>query len=160
MNENDLHFKRAEIVQHTQRLLDSYKHWTGAELAAREGSAEAQAENLYRAPFVVVSHATQSDPILNYANAIALTLWEMDWQTFTSTPSRMTAETAQLQEERARFMKEALEKGFVRNYRGIRISRTGKRFWIENATIWTVRDEQGNRCGQAATFKEWRFLQE
>ena len=33
--------------------------------------------------------------------------------------------------------------------------RTGKRFWVENATIWTVTDPTGTFLGQAATFSKW-----
>lgn len=51
-----------------------------------------QAQALFAAPRVVVSHQTQSDPVLCYGNRMALALWEMDLQTLTATPSRLTAE--------------------------------------------------------------------
>ena len=156
MSVNPEPYKLNSIVQHSQRLLNSFAHWTGRELLPRMGTPAEQAASLYRTAFIVVSHGTEADPILNYGNSVALDLWEMDWAAFTRTPSRLTAETAQLQEECARFMEEALQKGYILNYRGIRISRTGKRFWIENATIWNVLDEQGTCWGQAATFSEWR----
>lgn len=41
---------------------------------------------------MVVSHQTQADPVLCYGNRRALSLWEMDLPTLTSTPSRLTAE--------------------------------------------------------------------
>jgi MEKHLA domain len=50
------------------------------------------AEELFAAPFVIVSHDTQADPVLNYGNRAALTLWEMSWEELTRTPSRLTVE--------------------------------------------------------------------
>ena len=108
-------------------------------------------------PFVVVSHGTQADPILNYGNLLAQQLWEMDAQTLTSIPSRLTAEPMH-RDERAEMMARALRDGFVDDYRGIRISRTGKRFLIERAVIWNLQDAAGRRLGQAATFSEWKPL--
>ncbi|HWL08664.1 MAG TPA: MEKHLA domain-containing protein, partial [Planctomicrobium sp.] len=83
---------RPDWIAHTQLLLDSYRRYLGIELISRDGSAEEQAERLFQAPFVVVSHGTQSDPVLNYGNQTAITLWEMDVETLTQTPSRYTAE--------------------------------------------------------------------
>ena len=45
--------------------------------------------------------------------------------------------------------------GFVDDYQGIRISRTGKRFRIEQAIVWNLVDDQGRHAGQAATFDHW-----
>ena len=59
-----------------QLLLDSFARLLGRELIARAGTAAEQAERLFQAPFVVVSHGTEADPILNYGNAAALALWE------------------------------------------------------------------------------------
>lgn len=38
------------------------------------------------------------------------------------------------------------------------IARTGRRFRIERATVWNLTDDAGRRCGQAATFRTWRYL--
>ena len=57
--------------------MNSYRHWTGEELVAREGSVTDQAERLYHAPAIVVSHGTEPDPILCYGNLAALRLWEL-----------------------------------------------------------------------------------
>jgi hypothetical protein len=55
-------------------------------------------------------------------------------------------------------MEEARRKGFISDYSGVRISRTGRRFIIQNAILWNVYDEEGAYRGQAAFFKEWTFL--
>jgi hypothetical protein len=146
-------------IAHTQLLLDSYRRWTGRELIARTGSPRNQAMSLYLAPFVVVSHGTQPDPILNYGNQTALTLWEMSVEDLLRTPSRMTAEPLQ-REERARLLERTSRQGFVDDYQGIRISSTGRRFRIDQATVWNLVDSSGQHAGQAATFSEWTFLEE
>ena len=142
------------VVTHSQRLLRSFRHWTGRELTADTGPPEAAAERLYRHPAVVLSHGAEADPILNYGNAAALQLWEMGWDEFTKTPSRLTAEPV-AQEERARLLAEAAKRGYLDHYRGIRISRTGRRFVVEGAIVWTVLDERERVIGQAATFDRW-----
>lgn len=139
------------IQAHVQRLLNSFKKWTGRELVVRDGSQEVQAKCLNEAPFIVVSHGTQADPILNYGNLAALKLWEVDFERLTQMPSRETAEPMH-RDERANFMSRVKRDGFLSGYRGIRISSTGKRFLIEDALIWNVLDESGALCGQAATF--------
>jgi hypothetical protein len=97
---------------------------------------------------VVVSHDTQADPHLNYGNQQALDLWELSWAQLTSTPSRLTAEPMN-RDERARMLAVAEKQGYYSGYRGIRISSTGKRFLVEDATVWNVVDGQGIRVGQA-----------
>jgi hypothetical protein len=147
-------WRRPELVLHTQVLLDSYRRLLGEELVAREGDELEQARRLFEAPRVVVSHGTEPDPILNYGNRTALNLWETDFESLTQMPSRLTAEPME-REERARLLARTAEKGFVDDYQGVRISRTGKRFRIARAIIWNLADEHGARVGQAATFARW-----
>jgi len=132
-------------------LLDSYTHWTGRDLIDRTGTRLEQADTLFYAPFVVVSHGSEADPILNFGNAQALTLWEMTWEELMATPSRLTAEPSN-QDERARMLRDAAIHGWIQNYRGVRISQTGKRFLVERATVWNVLDHNHTKVGQAATF--------
>lgn len=144
-------------MQWSQLLLDSFRHWTGRELVERTGNAEDQAQALFAAPFVVVSHGTEEDPVLNYGNRIALELWEMTWKQFTQTPSRVTAEPLN-QADRGRMLARAAAKGFIDDYRGVRISNTGRRFLVEDAIVWNVVDATNKNRGQAATFSRWSFL--
>ena len=144
-------------VAHALLLLDSFARIVGRELVSREGPAADQARRLFEAPFVVVSHGTEADPILNYGNRTALQLWEMDAEAFLQTPSRLTAEPLH-RDERARLLERTLRDGFVDDYRGVRISRTGRRFLIERAIVWNLVDEAGRHRGQAATFDSWTPL--
>ncbi len=145
------------IVPHTLCLARSFKKWTGRDLLPGDFSTTELAERIFDAPFAVVSHGTQADPILNYGNAKALGLWEMTWEEFTRTPSRLTAE-APRREERARLLETVTRNGFIDDYSGIRISKSGRRFEIFRATVWNLVSETGEPCGQAATFSEWKFL--
>lgn len=153
----DAHWQHHDWIAHTQIMLNSYRRFVGRELIERTGDAEEEAQIVFEAPFVVVSHGTQDDPILNYGNRTALTLWEIDIPTLTATPSRLTAEPMH-RDERAQLMSRAARDGFVDDYRGIRISRTGKRFLIEQAIIWNLVNPEGHRVGQAATFSNWKPL--
>ena len=145
------------LVPHTLCLARSFKRLTGRGLLAGNFSAVELAEKIWEAPFVVVSHGTQADPVLNYGNRTALALWEMSWDEFTRTPSRLTAE-APRREERARLLETVARHDFIDNYSGIRISKSGRRFEIFQATVWSLVSEAGEPCGQAATFSEWKFL--
>ena len=151
-------WRQPQWLLHTQVLLDSFQKFLGRELLPRSDDPEDEAKRLFEAPFVVVSHGTQEDPILNYGNRTALTLWEMDPATLTSMPSRLTAEPMH-RDERSEMMARALRDGFVDDYRGVRISRTGRRFRIDRAIIWNLVNHSGQRVGQAATFSEWYPLQ-
>jgi hypothetical protein len=153
----DTPWQTAEWQAHTQRLLDSYRRWLGRDLIDRSGSALEQSRRLFDAPFVVVAHGGQADPILNYGNARALALWETDLESLLQTPSRLTAEPMH-REERARLLERTTRDGYVDDYQGIRISRNGRRFRIEQAIVWNVLDESGTRIGQAATFSDWTPL--
>jgi hypothetical protein len=152
-------WQRPKIIEHSQELLDSYARLLGHELLPREGSVAYQSRALFHAPFVLLSHGTENDPILNYGNAAALALWETDLKTFTSMASRLTAETPR-RDERAQLLERVTREGYIDDYAGIRISTTGKRFFIERATVWNVFDCAGARVGQAATFSEWRPIEE
>lgn len=145
------------VIAQTLRLAGSYRKWTGRDLWPGDFSPTELAERIFNAPFVVVSHGTQTDPVLNYGNRAALTLWEISWEDFTRTPSRLTAE-APNREERAKLLEAVTRQGFSDNYSGVRISKNGRRFEISRATVWNLISETGEYCGQAATFSEWKYL--
>ena len=141
-------------MEWSQLLLDSYRHWIGTHLIDRTPNAKQQARLLFEASFVVVSHGVEPDPILNYGNQTALDLWELSWDQFIKTPSRLTAEPDD-RAERGSMLERARLNGYFDGYRGVRISSTGKRFLVEQALIWNVIDPAGSPIGQAATFSQW-----
>lgn len=145
------------VVTHTEILLRSHRQFTGRDLLPVTGDACVQTRLLYEAPFVVVSHGTEADPVLNYGNATALDLWQMTWEQLTRTPSRFTAEAPE-REERARLLEAVTANGFIDDYSGVRISKSGRRFRIARATVWNLVDGEGKHYGQAATFSDWTWL--
>ncbi len=145
---------RSRWTQHSRLLLNSFRDRTGRELLERRDNEIEEAEQLFLAPFIIVSHGSEPDPILSYGNKAALQLWEMSANTLISTPSRLTAEPM-LQEARQLLLEETARKGFISGYEGVRISATGKRFRILDVTIWNVTDLSDRPLGQAAMFRRW-----
>ncbi|MDS4042566.1 MAG: MEKHLA domain-containing protein [Candidatus Competibacter sp.] len=143
-------------VEHTERLRRTFHALTGRDLLDPALSPEVAAEALFHAPFVVLSHDADLDPILTYGNRTALELFELSWAELIQMPSRLTAEAPD-RAERARLLAEVAARGFIDDYSGVRISRTGRRFRIERATVWNLTDDRGRFYGQAATFREWRY---
>lgn len=147
---------KQEVIFQSQLLYDSFINATGYSLLDAGLSGQGLAEALYYAPFVLLSHDTQRDPVFNYANLTAQKLWELNWDQFTQMPSRLSAEPVAVAERQA-MLEEAKRKGFISDYQGIRISSTGQRFIIKEAILWNVYQE-GTYKGQAAMFKKWEFL--
>lgn len=106
---------------------------------------------LWCAPRVIVAHGTEADPVFFYGNRAALQLFEMSFAEFSRLPSRFSAEPL-AQAARASLLDRVARCGFVDDYSGVRISKSGKRFAIENATVWNLLDDAGVYRGQAATF--------
>jgi hypothetical protein len=139
-------------LRHVERLLGSFERLTGGPLSH---AASCGPREIFHAPFVLVSHGTEPEPLFNYGNRAALALFELDWDAYVRTPSRESAEPAE-RGERERLMQRVREFGFIDDYSGVRIASTGRRFVIERATVWNVFDEAGRLHGQAATFSDWR----
>jgi len=143
-----------DVASHARLMVESYARWTGRELLRTHGVGVDLVTSLIEAPFVLVSHGVESDPILNFGNRRALELWELSWEELTRMPSRLTAE-APSREERAALLDRVTRFGFIDNYSGVRISKTGRRFRIEQAVVWNLIDANGVYRGQAATFDRW-----
>ena len=144
------------LTDQVQLICSSYRQLLGRALInPRAGTS--LAEELFNAPLVVLSHGTESDPVFNFGNRMALELFEMDWEALTSLPSRFSAE-APNREERARLLDRVARFGFIDDYQGVRISSSGKRFLISEATVWNLSDAAGRHCGQAAAFSHWTLL--
>ena len=112
---------------------------------------------LYDAPVVIVSHGNEPDPVFWFANRLAQQLWEADWPTFTTMPSRRSVAPDE-HADREVLLRRAHEQGYIDDYRGVRISASGRRFRIENVVFWNLTDGQGGHVGQAAMFSTWSFL--
>jgi len=146
------------LCQHVVILRASLRHFAKRELVDPRMSDKDAARFLFQAPFAVVSHDAAKDPVFNYANQTALSLFAMTWEQFTSLPSRLSAETVK-QEGREEILRLVKDYGFMEGYSGIRIGRHGRRFLIEEALVWNLLGGPGRLYkGQAALFKDWKLL--
>jgi hypothetical protein len=130
-------------------LAESYASLLGRSLAPKGMSEQAAAKWLYEdASFGVLAHTPAADPVFMYGNKAVQKRFEYSWQELTRLPSRLSAE-APNRAERQRFLDRVRRDGYASGYRGVRVTKTGKRFLIEDATLWQLIDEQGASCGQA-----------
>jgi hypothetical protein len=109
------------------------------------------------APFAVLAHNTDADPRFIYANMTAQNCFEYSWSEFVSMPSRLSAESPN-RAERQRLLEAVSRDGYVSGYRGLRIAKSGRRFWIEDGVVWQLVDAHGVYRGQAAMFAAWRVV--
>jgi hypothetical protein len=155
---------RPLAIEHASWLLASHQRAFGRPLIALPASGEARqhAQELFGAATVVLAHdgsadRPRHDPRLIYANRAALTLWRRPWAAMVGMPSRLTAEAAE-RAGRARLLASARAQEAIGGYTGVRIDSHGRRFVIQGARLWTLRDSQGHDRGQAAAFSSWWWL--
>ncbi|WP_051341792.1 MEKHLA domain-containing protein [Pseudonocardia spinosispora] len=133
-------------------LAESHLRTVGTKLVDVESTAADAAHWLYHeAPFGLLAHERGSDPVFRYANRTAQRAFGYDWSEFDGLRSQLSAATPD-RAERAHLLDEVTRNGYFSGYRGLRISKSGAQFWIENTTVWNVIDEHGELRGQAATF--------
>jgi hypothetical protein len=147
----------SSFVEQAALILDSHLRVIGRPLLVATGSPVERARALHEAPVVVLSCGTGVDPCFNYGNLTAQTLFELDEAQLLALPARLSAEPA-LQAERQRLLDSVATRGYIDDYAGVRISRTGRRFRIAGATVWNLIDEAGRHHGQAAAFADWTPL--
>ncbi|VVE25884.1 MEKHLA domain-containing protein [Pandoraea capi] len=132
-----------------QLLADSHARLLGRPLVPEDIPAEQAVEWLYeRAPFAVLAHNAATDPVFMYGNKAAQRRFGYDWNEITALPSRLSAE-APNREERQQFLERVQRLGYESGYKGVRITKTGERFMIEEATLWQLIDDDGKLHGQA-----------
>lgn len=132
-----------------QLLADSYARLLGRPLVQQAMPLADAAEWLYeQAPFAVLAHNTDPDPIFIYGNRAAQRRFEYSWDEITRLPSRLSAE-APNREERQQFLARVQRLGYEAGYKGVRVTKSGRRFMIEEATLWQLLDADGKLHGQA-----------
>jgi hypothetical protein len=146
---------RPDVLEFSARIVGSYRDLVGAPLVPAGVPAAGTARLLYEAPFCVVAHNTEPDPVFVYANAMAQVCFEYSWSEFLTIRSRCSAEP-QNRAERQTLLDAVTRDGFAGGYRGLRIAKSGRRFWIEEGVVWQVSDAAGRLYGQAAMFPRWR----
>lgn len=133
-------------------LADSYARWLDQSLVDPAFTDEEGARWLYQeAPFGLLAHDTRADPVFIYGNLAAQRCFEYSWDELLQLPSRLSARPQQV-EDRREFLEQVSKHGFSTGYRGLRVSKSDRSFWINDGTVWQLVDESGVLRGQAALF--------
>ena len=141
-------------VSFSDLLISSYRKIVGTPLVPYEMSGAVGAEWLYRAPFGMLAQDTSLDARFVYANLAAQRRFGYSWREFMGMPARLSAEP-QNQDQRQVFMDSVLRQGYVSGYQGRRIAKAGRRFLIQDVTVWNLVDADGTLHGQAALIRRW-----
>ncbi|WP_348946189.1 MEKHLA domain-containing protein [Chitinibacter sp. FCG-7] len=138
-----------------QLIFDSHRRLLGRELAPSNFSpAQAATWLQHEAPFCVLAHEASADPRFIFANDTALRCFEYQASELIGLPSRLSAE-APNREERQQLLDAVSKQGYASGYRGLRIAKSGRRFWIKDVTVWNLLDAAGVCHGQAAVYAAW-----
>jgi PAS domain-containing protein len=132
-------------------LAGSYAKLVGEPLVPERLDAAAW---LYEAPFGLLAHDTSPDPKFVYANLTAQKHFEYTWDEFVGLPSRLSAGEEDREARRA-FLDDVRRQGYSHEYRGPRVAKSGRRFWIEDVTLWNLVGADGELAGQAALIRRW-----
>jgi PAS domain S-box-containing protein len=134
-------------------IVSSYERLLGEPLEPSLTDPTELAHYLFeRAPYCLLAHRDEADPRFFYANRATLDCFEYSWDELVGMPSRLSAE-APNREERAALLRSVAAHGYAKHYRGLRIAKSGRRFWIEDVTVWNLQDDEGRYRGQAATYR-------
>ncbi|MGP4045945.1 MEKHLA domain-containing protein [Streptomyces sp. 2A115] len=137
-------------------LLSSHLRLVGEPLcpAVWETGRDAARWLYERAPLGLLAHDTSADPRFVYANSTAQDCFGYSWDEFVGLPSRLSARPDG-QEDREAFVRAVTVHHYATGYRGIRVGKSGRTFWIEDVTMWDLMDTHGRIHGQAAVFRSW-----
>ncbi|WP_105006125.1 MEKHLA domain-containing protein [Rhizobium leguminosarum] len=81
-------------------------------------------------------------------------MFEYPWNEFTTLPSRLSAEASERSEQQ-RLLDAVASNGYIANYRGLRVRKSGTGFWMKDGLVWRLVDEHRNYRGQATRFAKW-----
>jgi len=142
-------------VHRATEILDSFRRCVGRELIGRSGDAAEDASRLFDLPLAVLAHDTAPQPLLDWANAAAAAAFDATPESLLGRLSSATAPPDATADRRQLF--EALARdGFVTGYSGVRVSLTGRRFIIDDVTVFEVTDAAGRPAGHAAVIGSTR----
>ncbi|MBZ9781851.1 MEKHLA domain-containing protein [Pseudomonas sp. REP124] len=136
-----------------QQLDAAYRQWTGTGLPTPAfASEDERLEWLHaRAPYALLAHGTQADPVFYYANEQALDSFKYPREQFIGMPSRFSASPLD-RAMRQTLLEQVTANGIAHGYSGYRVDREGHAFMIHEGKVWTLLDHNGEHQGQAALF--------
>lgn len=103
------------------------------------------------ANYSILAHDNSVDPIFIYANKFALSCFKYTLDEILFLPSRFSA-SASNRSAREQLLKTVTQNGIAYNYSGDRIDKSGKSFTIYDGIVWELKDQNGEKWGQAALF--------
>lgn len=157
MNEHSLTQEQASRVRPwIQAAVRSWKHHLGDDLI---DNLVDDILSIEYAPFGMLIHNGGADPIFQYGNVRAREIFGYTLDELCALPSRLSAEPAH-RDERERMLHQAKSSGYFDGYQGVRVRKDGRRFLIQQATIWDVLDAQGGVIGQAAKIPHIQWIDE
>ena len=130
-------------------ILDSFRRCVGRELIDRSGDAAEDARRLFDLPQAVLAHDTSPEPLLDWANRAAAAAFDATPDGLLGLPSSRTA-PADATPDRRQLFETLARQGFVTGYSGVRASLTGRRFIIDDVTVFELFDTAGRPAGHAA----------
>jgi PAS domain-containing protein len=136
-------------------VLESFRRLLGRELITRSGNAAEDARRLFDLPIAVLAHDTSPAPLLDWANQAAARAFEATPESLLGRPSAATAPADALA-DRGKLFEALARDNFVIGYSGVRVSLTGRRFIIDDVTVFEVTDAAGRPAGHAAVIRETR----
>ena len=137
------------LIDRAREILDSYRRLLGRDLVARSGDPGEDARRLFHLPLAVLAHDTSTDPLLDWANLAAGRAFDAAPESLLGRPSADTA-PADAVADRNELFDVLARQGFVTGYSGVRISLSGRRFVIDDVTVFEVADAAGRPAGHAA----------
>ena len=142
-----------EFKEPVQRLDAAYRHWTGHGLPSPHGlNADERLAWLHsHAPYALLAHGREADPCFMYANEQALASFKYPREHFIGMPSRFSASPLD-RAVRQTLLEQVTADGIAHGYTGYRVDYHNLPFVIHEGSVWTLLDEQGVACGQAALF--------
>lgn len=103
------------------------------------------------ANYSILAHDNSADPVFVYANKYALSCFKYTLDEILFLPSRLSA-SAPNRSERERLLKAVAQNGIAYDYSGDRVDKYGNSFTIYDGIVWELKDENGEKWGQAALF--------
>ena len=136
-----------------QLLDESYRHWSGQSLPTPEHLDASQRLSWLHthAPYSLLAHDGATDPRFTYVNECALQCFKYPRETFIGMPSRFSASELD-RAARQVLLEQVTAKGIAEGYSGWRVDADNQPFMIYAGAVWTLLDEAGQPCGQAALF--------
>ena len=131
---------------------DSLERLSGESLLDKMEGVGSVAEVHGNERYAVLSHGIQEDPIYNYFNEGALQTFLWPPEEIYSVPSRYSAPSGNVRQERQQLMQNVVEQDLRVFPTAIRQNKLGKQFQLTNVLLWNVYNNDGDRVGQTALF--------